>query len=171
MRKLVYFFTLLAFTSTLFAKDKPTLPQIIMNARYVLVTTYSGDDPANPQMMPDDRRAIADVQDAIRKWGRYALAYERKNADLIILVRKGRYAEALAGVRIHADSQRPNASIGPAINGDAGDPQDMLTVYDAAQGIDSPPLWRGRALDGLKPPQMNLVKQLRVKVEASEKKP
>ena len=171
MPKLVYLFTLLSFTSTLLAKEKPTLPKLIVNARYVLVTTYSGDDPGNPQMMPDDRKAIADVQNAIQKWGRYALAYERKNADLIILVRKGRYAEALAGARIHAGSERPNASIGPAISGDAGDPQDMLTVYDAAQGIDSPPLWRGRAPDGLKPPEMSLVNQLRVKVEASEKKP
>jgi len=170
MPKLVYLFTLLSFTSTLLAKDKP-LPKIFLHARYVLVTSYSGDDPANPQMMPDDRKAIADVQNAIQKWGRYALAYERKDADLILLVRKGRYAEALAGVRIHAGSESPNPSAGPAMTGDAGDPQDMVAVYDAAQGIDSSPLWRGRATDGLKPPEMSLVNQLRVKVEASEKKP
>ena len=50
-----------------------------------------------PSMMPDDRQAVIDVQNAIKKWGRYALAYQAKDADLILLVRKGHVAESLPG--------------------------------------------------------------------------
>ncbi|MGA8618019.1 MAG: hypothetical protein WB660_05800 [Candidatus Sulfotelmatobacter sp.] len=47
----------------------------------------------------------------------------------------------------------------------------MIAVYRAAEGIDSPPLWRGRQIDGLRPPEMRLVQELRTKVEAAEKTP
>src|SRR5260370_41282080 len=70
------------------------LPKLVVHARYVLVTTYSGDDLTKYQVMPDDRQAVVDVQNAIQKWGRYALAYDAKNADLILVVRKGRIAES-----------------------------------------------------------------------------
>lgn len=152
-------------------KDKSQLPKLVVVAKYVLVTTYSGDQPSNPRMMPDDRQAMGDVQDAIKDWGRYIVVYRAKDADLIILVRKGRMAEALGGVRVHAGSNAPSPSVGPSVNADAGDPQDMIAVYDAAQGIDSPPLWRGRQNDGLRPPEMRLVQELRTKVEAAAKTP
>ena len=144
---------------------------MIVSARYVLITTYFGDQPSNTRIMTGDRHAVADVQNAIEQWGRYTLVYRVEDADLIILVRKGRIAEALAGVRIHGGSDSPSPSIGPIVNADGGDPQDMIAVYDSAQGIDSAPLWRGRQRGGLEPPEMRLVQELRTKVEAAAKKP
>jgi hypothetical protein len=153
------------------AKDKPTIPKLIVNARFVQVTTYLGDDPANVRIMPEDRQAVADVQNAIQKWGRYTRVYQANDADLIILVRKGRIAEATSGVRVHVGSEKPSPTVGSVLNADAGDPQDTLAVYDAEQGIDSAPLWRGRKDDGLNPPDMALVTELRSRVEGSAKHP
>jgi hypothetical protein len=151
------------------AKDKPSIPKLIVNARYVMVTTYFGDELASPRVPPADRQAVTDVQDAIQDWGRYTLVYERKNADLILLVRKGRVAEAQGGIDIHAGSNQPRPSLGTITDADAGDPQDMLAIYNAAQGVDSAPMWRDRMTDGLSGPRVRLLEELRTKVEAAAK--
>ena len=165
------------------SKDKTPLPKLVVSARYVLVTTEFGDpaeQPLNPHIMPEDRQAVADVQRAIEKWGKYGIALRREDADLIIVVRKGRVAEALVGARVHASSRPSNnpgqpdgTSIRPEVEGDFGDPQDMIAVYSADLGNedDSAPLWRGRRTDGLNPPQMRLIQELRTKVEAAAKAP
>lgn len=162
------------------AKDKQQqLPGLVVHAKYVFITTYNGDR-FDPNAYPDDRQAARDVRDAIQHWGRYIPVERAQDADLILLVRKGRIAEARPGVRIHAGSrpnpnvdptQNPNSTLGPEVRVDAGDPLDMLAVYDASQGIDSAPLWRGRLQDGLNPPAMRLVQDFRSKVEAAAKKP
>jgi hypothetical protein len=168
-----YIILLLLLTSFLFAKDKKdkAFPALIVNARYVFVTTYFGNQPADTRIMPSDRRAVANVETAIQKWGRYTLAHQAGDAEIIILVRKGRYAEGLAGVHIRGGSDQPNTTVTPEVNVDGGDPQDMISVYDASLGIDTSPLWRGRQRDGLEPPDMQLIKDLRKKVEEAAKKP
>jgi hypothetical protein len=165
------FFVLFLLISSVVAKDKSTMPKLVVNARYVMITTYYGENLASPRVPPDDRQAASDVQNAIQDWGRYILVYDRKDADLIILVRKGRIVEAQGGIGIHTGSDRSNPSIGPMANVDAGDPQDMLAVYQATQGVDSPPLWRDRMTGGLNGPTVRLVEELRTKVEAAAKTP
>ena len=157
-------------SSFLLAKTKPKVPELVTNAKYVFVTAYNGDQFAG-EVIPADREALTDVQDALRKWGYYKIAYKPEDADIILLVRKGRYASAQPGVLIHAGSERPRPSVEAGANDDAAnDPDDELTVHDAKQGVDSPPLWLGRMHDGLNPPQPRLVQQLRTAVEASLKK-
>jgi len=146
------------------------LPKLVIHAKYVLVTTYQGYDLTNPNMTPDDRRAVVDVQNAIKKWGRYELAYQPADADLIFLVRKGRILEAQPGVRISAGSTIP-VQVGSNVPVDAGDPRDMLAMYDASDGIDSAPLWRNSEAEGLNPPSMNLIKQLRQAIDKAAKIP
>jgi hypothetical protein len=142
------------------------LPKRVVHARYVLVTTNSAYDLTNPHMMPDDRQAAVNVHNAIKKWGRYALAYDTRNTDLIILVRRGRIAESLPGVRVGVGSDtKPN--IGADVPVDAGDPRDMMALYDAQNGgIDSAPLWRESIMNGLDPPKLALLEQLKEAVEA-----
>jgi hypothetical protein len=185
-------------------KDKTQLPKLVVSAQYVFVTTYFGDpsdQPLNIHIMPEDRQAVADVQRAIEKWGKYSIALVRGDADLVIVVRKGRLAETQAGVRAHAGSRlpsnRPNEpagiadptnpdtpgaelgdnsrtpSVRPEATADFGDPQDEIAVYSAALGneANTPPIWRGRRIDGLDPPQMRLIQELRTKVEAAAKAP
>ncbi len=151
------------------ATGKPKLPEVITHARYVLVTTMDGGT-GSARMFPDDRQALVDVQDAVQKWGQYKLAYQREDADLIFLVRKGRKQETRSGVHIHAGSSWPAPTVGTDGRTETGDPEDTLTVYDAKEGIDSAPLWRGRMHDGLNPPDLKLVQQLRSEVERSLKK-
>ena len=165
------FFALVLIASLVVARDKPIIPKLIVNARFVLVTTYHGNDPANVRIMPEDRQAVTDVQNAIEKWGKYTVVYEASNADLIIVIRKGRIAEGTSGVRVHVGSEKPSPTVGSVLNADAGDPQDMIAVFDAAQGFDSAPLWRERKADGLNPPEMILVQELRSLVEKAAKQP
>lgn len=172
-RKASVFSVLLLFVFALAVKaeDKNAISAVIKNATYVYVMAYSGDV-ISPEVLPDDRHAIQNVQSAIEKWGRYKLVYNRGEADLVLVVRTGRLAEVKGGVQVGVGKvgDTTTKSHGSSIGGEVGDPQDTLEVYMASQGTNSPPLWRGRAQDGLKAPEMRLVQELRSKVEAPEKK-
>jgi hypothetical protein len=63
----------------------PAFPGILANARYVYVASYDGDQ-FNPNLLPEDREAIAAVQDSIQKWGKLIIVYRPSEADIIILV-------------------------------------------------------------------------------------
>ena len=154
---------LFVFALALKAEDKTAISAVAKNATYAMVTTYSGDV-FSPNVSPDDRHAVQNVQNAIQKWGRYKLVYKPSEADLILVVRTGRLAEVKgrAQVGTHGSAE--------SIGGEVGDPQDKLEIYMASRGINGPPLWRGRAPGGLKAPEMQLVREFRSKVEAPEKK-
>ena len=158
----------LLFFSAVFAvaQSSEPLPKLVAHARYILVTTYSGDDLTNPHVTPDDRQAVVNVQNAIKKWGRFALAYKAQDAELILLVRKGRFVESMPGIRIGAGSDT-KPGVATEVPTDVGDPRDMLALYDASKGIDSAPLWRGLMKSGLNPPQMDLMGELRDAVESA----
>lgn len=160
---------LLLCASLLAANDKPTLPKLGVNAKYVLVATYFGTPP-QARIPPDDRQAVADVEAAIRKWGRYTLVYERQDADLMIVVRKGRVAGIQTGIGVHVGSQQAPA-IGPKTNADLGDSRDTLAVFRAAEDFDSAPIWEARESGGLNTPAIPLLAKFRQKVEATAKLP
>lgn len=63
----------------------PPFPGTLVNARYVYVTSYDGDQ-FNPNLFPEDRQAISTVQDAMQKWGKFILVYEPHQADIVIMV-------------------------------------------------------------------------------------
>jgi len=157
----------LVFALALEAQDKAPISAAVNNATYVFVTTPSGDI-FSPDVVPDDRHAVMNTQKAIEQWGRYKIVYKSKEADLILVVRTGRAVEA------HASAQKGGSTSGrgsaESVGGEVGDPQDTLEVYSASQ-IGGVPLWRGRAPDGLRPPEMQLVQEFRSKVEATAKKP
>lgn len=67
------------------SENVPPFPGTLVNARYVYVTSYDGDQ-FNPNLLPDDRRAINAVQDAIQKWGTFTLVYEPQQADIVLMV-------------------------------------------------------------------------------------
>jgi len=66
-------------------QNVPAFPGTLVNARYVYVTSYEGDQ-FNPDLLPEDRRAISTVQDAMQKWGKFAVVYEPRQADLVLMV-------------------------------------------------------------------------------------
>ncbi len=76
-------------------KDAP-LPQVFCQAQYVYVTTVDGD-PANPNVQPEDRTAANGLFDNLQDWHRYTLVNERRQADLIWVVRTGRMVTGVGG--------------------------------------------------------------------------
>jgi hypothetical protein len=73
----------------------PAFPKVLVNAKYVYVTAYDGDQ-YDPNLLPEDRQAIASVQDAIQKWGHYVVVYRPQDADMIIAVQKRGSEDVLA---------------------------------------------------------------------------
>jgi hypothetical protein len=76
-------------------KSTSPIPRILANARYVYVTAYDGDQ-FNPNLLSDDRAAIARVQDAIQKWGKLTLVYRPEDADVILAVESRSSEDVLA---------------------------------------------------------------------------
>jgi hypothetical protein len=63
----------------------PAFPGTLVNARFIYVTSYDVDQ-FNPDVLPEDRRAIMTVQDAMQKWGKFTLVYEPWKADIVLAV-------------------------------------------------------------------------------------
>ncbi|MGA2978088.1 MAG: hypothetical protein ABSD76_00725 [Terriglobales bacterium] len=83
------------------AADVPPMPRIFSNARFVYVTAYDGDQ-FNPNLLPEDRDAIARVQDAIEKWGKLTLVYRPQQADIILTVQSRPSEDVLAVYDAHS---------------------------------------------------------------------
>src|SRR5215472_4469212 len=146
------------------------LPKLVVQAKYVLVTTYQGYNLASPNVMPDDREAVVAVQNAIKRWGKYELAYKPEDADLILLVRKGRIVATQPQMRLGKTSTTPWEVSGAApVN--PGDARDMLAMFEGEKGLDGPALWRIFVSGGLDAPDVQLVQQLRKAVEEAAKVP
>jgi hypothetical protein len=91
------------------ATNAPQLPRTLANARYVYVTAYDGDQ-FDPQLLPDDRAAIARVQDAIQKWGKLTVVYRRQDADILLVVQSRPSEDVLAVYDAHSGDARSGPS-------------------------------------------------------------
>src|SRR5258708_25684870 len=88
------------------AQNVPAFPGTLVNARYVYVTSYDGDQ-FNPDLLPEDRQAIATVQDAMQKWGKFILVYEPWRADVVLMVTSRPSEDILAVYHAHGWPQNP----------------------------------------------------------------
>jgi len=79
---------------TAWAKPAP-FPGIFRNARYVYVTSFDGSQ-WNPNILPEDRAAIGEVQDAIRSWGHFTVVQEPRDAEMILVVQRRGSEDELA---------------------------------------------------------------------------
>lgn len=83
------------------AQSKEQLfPGTLINAKYVYVTSYDGDQ-FNPNLLPEDGQAIAAVQDAIQEWGHYVLVYRPDEADIVLMVQSRPSGDVLAVYDAH----------------------------------------------------------------------
>ncbi len=156
------------------AKKPNVLPVVFNQARYVYVEAVDGDE-FSPRLYPEDRQAIANVEEALRDWKRYTLATRREDADLIIVVRKGRLAEAKVGVQASTGSRRVPANqpagaggpgVGVAAGGEVGPPDDLFEVYVSnPNGVLGSPLWMRTLADGLSGSKPVLFEQFKNAVE------
>jgi hypothetical protein len=81
-------------------QNVPPFPGSLVNARYVYVTSYDGDQ-FNPNLFPDDRAAIGVVQDAMQKWGKFILVYDPHQADIVLMVTSRPSEDVLAVYDAH----------------------------------------------------------------------
>jgi len=169
MRRLLGALLLVCCATPLLAQSRKTMPLMVAKARFVMVTTYYGSNLADPRITPEDRQAVADVQNAIQKWKHYQLAYRKSDADIILLVRRGRTGTVSTGVGIHRDTLG-NRSMGPIVATEIGSPDDMIEVYNASTGIGGAPLWLATMKDGLESPGLKLFKEFQSAVEQALKK-
>jgi hypothetical protein len=81
-------------------QNVPPFPGTLVNARYVYVTSYDGDQ-FDPSLLPEDRQAIGTVQDAMQKWGKFILVYEPGQADIVLMVTSRPSEDVLAVYDAH----------------------------------------------------------------------
>jgi hypothetical protein len=178
-------------------KKKALLPADILRARsiLVLVDPSSGMDVRNPNA---NRIAQEDVEKALMDWGRFSLAMDAPNADLIITVRKGSGKTVQPTIGGVPNNNRPvileptdsGGRVGarqgnPAGVGDPPDPQpqvevgqsqDTFVVYRGSieddpywDPLQAPPVWRYTAKDALDSPGVPAVEVFRKLIADSEK--
>jgi hypothetical protein len=73
----------------------PDFPKTLINARFVYVTSYDGNQ-FRPQLLDQDRQAISNVQDALQKWGHFIIVYKPSEADMVIAVQSRGTEDVLA---------------------------------------------------------------------------
>lgn len=166
MRKSILTFSLLfaACVLSLSAKQKDArLPDEVLSARYVAVVIF-GSDGNIMHETPEDRRAVTDVENAFRKWGRYKVTMYPKDAELIIAVRRSGRPNAKVGTRIGTGA--PNVSV----SGNYAH-EDSFLVFRAKteNPTEAPAIWRYLANDALASPSVPAVDKFRKAVEESEK--
>jgi hypothetical protein len=173
MRTLLLGITLLSFgfACAYASKSKDTLPPILLSSHFVYVEALDGDQ-FNPHVIPDDRQAIVNVQQAIQNWKRYIITVKRSDAELIFIVRKGRIASVQPGVGIGGGSRtggHPDV-VSAGASGDVGSPNDFLEVCILnPDGSRTGPIWTRSLKDGLDPPNIPLFQQLKQAVDAASK--
>jgi hypothetical protein len=157
-------------------KKHNDVPEAFETAHAVYVEAADGDY-SKPGLNDADRRAIEDVQDALKSWGRYTLAVHPEQADLIVVVRKSRGSSA-DGQSGLPGPPRPNGVAGPTrVPGQPGDSDtmgaaqqmsaegDKLMVYAMTDGKRKGPIWTRELQGGLDGPSVLLVQQLKSAVE------
>jgi hypothetical protein len=78
----------------------PPFPGTLVNAKYVYVTSYDGDQ-FNPNLLSQDRQAIATVQEAIQSWGKFTIVYQPHEADIVLMVMSRPSEDVLAVYDAH----------------------------------------------------------------------
>ena len=178
-------------------KKKIILPTDVLQAETVLVVIDPDAGEAIESPMAN-RTARNNVETAIMNWGRFRLAQTAYDADLIIAVRKGNGRMAQPTIGGIPDDRpvilNPSES-GPRVGGQAGTPpplsqptpgaqqqgphpqvemgqsEDMFAVYRGKREnpLDSPPVWRYVAKDGLRSPGVPAVDEFRKVLLEAEK--
>jgi hypothetical protein len=181
-RNLPAFVILLAIIGSAPAIAKPkkaSLPEAFESAQTVFVEARDDRDITDITLDPSDRNAILDVQDGIKDWGRYALSRSRRDADMILVVYKGRI------VRDQPSPGAPGSPHFPAGHAPVQDPSDItqsgmstvspdgvtrekdqLLVYQIqSDGKLKGPIWRSEQDRGLDSPNDLLLRRLKDQVE------
>jgi hypothetical protein len=166
-------------------KNKVLLPDDVLMAQTVLVVVDPDAGTAIDSPMAN-RTAQEDVEKALMNWGRFRMAMDASDADLIITVRgvpvNNRpviFEPSDSGVRIGGHTGTPPdagegtssqpQSPGPQV--EAGAAQDMFAVYrgKSDNALNAPAVWRYNEKDGLRSPGVPAVDAFRKVIVEAEK--
>jgi hypothetical protein len=161
------------------------VPKAILNSRFVYIEAWDGNI-FNPQLLPEDRKAIVDVQNAFHDWNRYLITVKRREAEILVVVRKGRIitVHGSVGGNVGTDpresrgpldgtgSNQPKeqggdkAGVGPEVAGS----DDLFFVYlIKGDGSLIGPIWIHHQKDGLDTPDIPLFKEFKESIDAASK--
>lgn len=155
-------------------KKKHALPAVFQNSHFVYVEAMDGNE-FQPGLLPEDRRAIADMEQAVRDWNRYVLTSQASDAELVFILRTGRVASATLGASVGSPTvpamgspagQHQTSGLGGSVRGGAGPADDYLEVrVRMPDGQLSAPIWQRTLADGLEGPDLPLFQQLKKAIE------
>ena len=189
---------LLTASATAKDKKKPAMSEFVLRAQTVRVMI--DPDAGEPVDQPRANYTARDnVEKAFLEWGRYRVAMDGEQSDLVVVIRtgdgrvgrptmKGGPIDQRPGVgqstddsvRIGAQHGQPpmtdptaNPQNGaPRVSDEIGNPDDSFLVYLGGNDhpLDSSPVWRYTAKDGLQPrPRVAAVEEFRKAVADAEK--
>jgi hypothetical protein len=165
---------------------KKTVPERIVQARSVALGYDLGDrfvsegaSAAEPGVGPEGRRALQAVSQEFRRWGRYAVVNRPEEADLLVGIRLRRSASASGGIGGGVSNGAGglggtfDGSVrrGSSYNIDYSANDDVLSVYDGADGKVGKLLWHKSKAYGLTGDNSALVAQFRTDVERTPATP
>ena len=151
-------------------KKKPALPELLTKAKYVCVVSPNGTA-YDANVSAPDKRAIADVENAIEAWRMYQIAPGCQQVELIIVVHKAHNGPT-APVDTKPLPPKVSVPLGgpppapplPSVEG--GPPEDSLAVcIPDGDGAPGGNLWHRTQKDGLRPPEMSLVAELKKEIQ------
>ena len=178
-------------------KKQVVLPTDVLEARTVLVVVDTGagvavDDPLA------NRKAQEDVEKALMKWGRFTLALNVSDADLVISVRRGNgkvvrptiggvpinnrpviFEPTDSGGRVGGHTGNPpqtgdptnSQPVGPMPQVEAGQAEDTFMVFRGKRddALEWPSVWRYGAKDALRGPAVPAVDVFKKVIAEAEK--
>jgi hypothetical protein len=173
---------LLLITSGFAQKKKANgMPQQVVVAQFMYVTSFHGDR-FDPRTFPEDRQAIANMEEAIQAWHKYRLVSRPEDADIMLVVRPARAASARVGVGIPPiDSRGGGIDTGRPSTGGLGVGTDITSVPDDTLMVSLQPdrdpsaasfIWRRSQRNGLQGQKPALFEQFKKAVlEAEQQNP
>jgi len=181
MKRSLLLLTAVLCVAFVFAYGKPkkqTVPQAVFReARYVYVETPDGG-PFAPDLLPEDRQVILDVEKGLQDWNRYVLTPRREQAELIFVVRRGRLVTAASHVGVSLGSHSTDKGVNPGDTSqqpnnagggvEVGPPNDLLTIYAInPEGKLTAPIWMRSEPEGLRSPGVPLLKEIETEVDSA----
>jgi hypothetical protein len=186
---------ILSLTPAAAKAKKHDISPAFQTAKTVYVEAADGSD-SNPGLLSGDRQAIKDLEDGLRRWGRYSVLDHPEGADLIFVVRKGHGSgtsedaqpnlptpsRTSGGTPGGMPGGTPGGTVASRAPGQMGDPDSIGPATEI--GVDGDrlmiftpdgylkrksPIWTREIRDGLDAPSFLLLGQFRDAVELANR--